>query len=188
MSYPITEEQMEDRIRKTTAENLLEHSSQGHVQQDLWTWAEDCPHTNPEDAEKYEGLDDLVDEWMQRNCAGLSFEDVRKSRDLWDLYTRNRRRAEDNIPLYVQYRVELTAYEAIHSGWVCMDENSYMGTCCLGCTEGDEDSGYEPGSCRRQESAREAQEEFFSLFTADWFEVLARHPEEEFSRLPVVAA
>lgn len=166
----------EEEIRATTAENLRLSSSSIHRMIDLYTLAEDCPHRNPDDDEKYEGVEDLVTEWMERNCAGLSTNDIYKWRRAgievsYEFVYKNRKRAHANIPLYNEWDRASEAYHAVH-GFVCME--SYMGKVCEECSEGDDDWGYDPAPCFRQWRAKLRQDEFFDLFTEENFDYQAK--------------
>jgi hypothetical protein len=148
---------LDQQIREATADNLRLHSGLEHKPMDLWTMAYDCGHQNPEDAEEYEGVDDLLDEWWKRNFPeSLTYKDG-------ELYYRNRRRGYYAVPEYAAWLQADNAWQDVHGDGVCRD--SYQGTCCAGCTEGDEDFGYEPGDCDRQYLAKEAQNEFWWLFS-----------------------
>lgn len=164
----------DEEIRRATRQNLELHSSSSHKIIDLYSFTEDCPHPNPEQDDKYDGVDELVDEWMERNCAGLSVQDLYKLPRPWpvtyDFIFKNRRRAENNIPLYIEWRQAMLDYEANH-GRVCL--LSPMGTACVICSEGDDD-GYEPSDCYRQSRAREAYEEFWDLFSSENLEYQAK--------------
>ena len=154
---------IESQIREATAENLSNHSSVHHTEMNLYVYVEDCPHSTPETDEKYEGVDDLIDEWVARNCAGLTSTDHRFGHPAWQLWYKQRKRAIANIPLASEYYRLMSEWEDLHDGRVCMA--SPTGSCCRGCTDGDEDFGYEPGGCQRQHFAKEAQEEFWWYFS-----------------------
>lgn len=128
-----------------------------HVTIDLYKMTEDCDHVNPEEDERFEGVDDLIDEWMQRNCAGLNSSD-------WSLYYKNYQRAVVNIPLVLEYEKAMREWDDTHSN-VCLA--SPMGTACGGCNEDtDADFGIKPGGCSLAEKAREEWDSFWELVSA----------------------
>lgn len=150
---------LEEQIADATRANAEEWSRHGHTTMQLYMLADDCPHTNPEDDERFDGVDDLVDEWLER----LGFTRA----DMWTrLWTLNRHRALTVIPIASEYERAQREYETNHSR-VCLLEP--MGTACSDpdCHEGDEDYGIEPGGCRLQDRAREAWEEFWWSVGAD---------------------
>jgi hypothetical protein len=149
---------LEEQIEEATATNLKAHSGSFHKPMDLWTMATDCGHSNPEGLDKYEGVEDLLDDWVKRNLLGLDYRDG-------DLYWKNRRRGEAVIPLYAEWSKAQGEWDAVHGSGVCHDQ--YQGTCCVECAEGDEDSGYETSPCWRQEHAREAMDEFWYQVSSD---------------------
>lgn len=160
---------VEEQIAEATAENLRLSSSSIHTVKPLYLYSEYCPHTNPEEDPKYDGLDDLLDEWMARNCAGLS------SKDGITLWWKNTQRGYTAIPLYVEFNRVMSEYEDAHSGNVCLE--SPMGSCCEACTEGDEDFGFEPEACRRQEYARERWNDLWDRVSPEGLEDLRRDRE-----------
>lgn len=162
---------VEEQIAEATSRNLELSSSVPHTSKQLYMFAEDCGHEYPDANPKFDGLDDLVDAWMDRNCGGLN------RRDSIELYWRNISRAHANIPLYIEYKAAGDEYGDLHSGNVCLDEP--MGSCCTECTEGDDDSGYEPEGCRRQEYARDRWDEFWDSVSTDASEYRARKAENE---------
>jgi hypothetical protein len=156
---------LEEQIAEATADNLRYSSGLDHQPMDLWTWAQDCGHENPDDLldeDRYADVETLIDAWMARNCAGLTSWNGSKDWEMHGhLYYRNRQRAVANIPLAFEYYQKLEAYEELHVGAVCKHPDSYMGTTCRACTDGDDDFGYEPSGCRRQENAKENQDMFW---------------------------
>jgi hypothetical protein len=150
---------LDEQIAEATAENLKAHSGLEHKPMNLWTRNEDCGHPNPDEDEKYDGVDDLLDEWWKRNFpASLTYKDG-------DLYYRNRRRGYGVVPEYAAWRKALADWQAVHDGGVCLDQ--YQGTCCIGCDNGDDDFGHEAGECYRSYRAREAQADFWWLFSPE---------------------
>jgi len=149
---------LEEQIAEATAANLAAHSGFEHEPMNLWTWVEDCPHKNPEEDSRFEGVDDLLDAKMAELYPGLTYRD---GKGYWD----RRNHCMSLIPLYVEFHEAMEKWEPDHDGNVCL--LSPMGSTCKGdgCMEGDEDSGYEPSPCRRQERAKEAQWEFWDMFT-----------------------
>lgn len=148
----------EEQLRKIFAALRAEWSQAEHKTIQLYRMAEDCDHKNPEMDERFEGVDDLVDEWMDRNCAGLRSSD-------WTLYYKNRARAAASVPLVGEYDRAMEEWEDLHSGSVCL--GSPMGTACGGCADVDSDFGVEEGGCELQMRAREAWDEFWGLVEAD---------------------
>lgn len=146
---------------------------------ELFTFTDDCPHSNPEDDDTYESVDDFVDDWMLRNCSiepgWPSYpRECRESAEYAAysvqnaLYWRNRERAIAVIPLVYEYYRRLQDFEDDHSGNVCL--KSPQGSVCRGCLEDDEldpdgDDGFEPGPCWRSSRAKERQSDFWHLFS-----------------------
>lgn len=157
--YPVTYwGTVEEQIAEATAENARATSSRNHKQMQLYTYTEDCEHSNPEDDEKYAGVDDLVDEWMARNCPGLERrpgDDI----DIHSLIWKNKKRAYAVIPLANEWWRAQNAYDDGHAADVCL--GNPMGTCCTACTEGDDDFGYEPGACSLATNLREEYDAFW---------------------------
>lgn len=149
---------IEEQIAEATLENARATSRADHRMIPLYTWSEDCGHDNPEDAERFDGVDDLLDEWMRRNAPSLTYRDG-------DLYWKNRARAHVSVPLYVEWRVAQAEYDKGHNGPVCL--LSPMGQCCEACTDGDDDSGYEPGECRLPERIRDEYDQFWWRVSPD---------------------
>ena len=160
--YPVTLwGSLEEQIREATARNLEEHSNAKHVMSPLWLMADDCEHVNPDEDERFADVDDLIAAWMDRNCPGLrgAYRGVE-----WDLYYKNTRRAYAVIPLAAEYQRKKDEYDDGHNR-VCYDNP--MGDYCEACTEGDDDSGYEPARCRRRDEAQEQYSEFWWRFSAE---------------------
>lgn len=156
--YPVTYwGTLEEQIAEATLANAHAVSSADHKMISLYTTQEDCPHTNPEDDEKYDGVDDLIDAWMARNCPGLKWEP-------WDdisihpLIWKNQERAYAVIPLANEWRRAQDVFDDTHNG-VCLDD--YQGQCCTECSEFDPDYGSEPGACRLSETIREQYGDFW---------------------------
>jgi hypothetical protein len=160
---------LDEQIAEATALNLRAHSSIDHKMIPLYTMAEDCPHLNPEHDERFDLVDDLVDEWMARNCPSLDRNSA--STVEWKLYYLNRQRAAV-IPIVAEYWAADEWYHENHSS-VCLE--SYMGDCCERCADFDPDFGAEPMACRRQDDAREAQADFWDRFSPEGVESLARY-------------
>lgn len=156
--YPVTYwGTIEEQIAEATAANARAVSTADHKPMSLYTRQEDCPHTNPEDDDRYSDVDDLVDEWMARNCPGLTWargDAFEVDRLIW----KNKERAYAVVSLANEWRRAQDAYDDRHNG-VCLDQ--YMGTCCTECTDGDEDWGHEPDSCRLAERIREQYDTFW---------------------------
>lgn len=148
---------LDEQIADATQQNLENHSGSRHKPMELWTMADDCGHTNPEDDDKYDGVDDLLDAWCARNIPGLSYTDG-------NLYWINRKRGEQIIPEYAAFSQAMAEYEGNHNTVCYLNP---QGTCCTGCTDGDDDYGYEPGSCYRQDDARAKQADFWDRFSPE---------------------
>lgn len=147
----------EEQLRQLFRSLRAEWSQAEHSTTQLYTLTEDCAHRNPEEDERFEGVDDLVEEWMDRNCAGLRPSD-------WNLYYKNRARAAACIPLVGEYDRAMSEWEDLHSGSVCL--GTPQGTACAGCADMDSDFGVEEGGCELQTRAREAWDEFWALVEA----------------------
>ena len=157
--YPVTRwGTLDEQIAEATQHNASTTSRRGHDTLPLYTYSDHCPHSNPEDDDRYRDVDDLLDEWMRRNTPGLTWRDGA-------LYSKNRQRGEHTVPLYVEWRQAQDAYDDVHPGRICLD--SPVGTCCQGCAEGDEDWGFAVGSCRLPEHVREAYDEFWWRVSPD---------------------
>lgn len=158
--YPVTYwGTLEEQLADATAENLKAHSSVGHHDAQLYSFVDDCPHSNPEEAEKYEGVDDELDAWRERNLAGLTWKDG-------SLYYKNEKRARGVIPLLAEYEKAHETWENCHTGSICL--LMPMGTYCPGCDEYADDmaadDGIDPYDCRRQDDAKEAQDQFWQEY------------------------
>lgn len=150
----------EEQLQRVFTTLRHQWSQSTHTSVELYTRTEDCAHTNPEEDERFDGVDDLIDEWMERNCAGL------KISDNWMLHFRNRHRVALVVPLVGEYERAMRDWEDNHSGEVCLA--SPMGSMCGGCNEDyDADFGLEPGGCDMPEQAREAWDEFWYRVSAD---------------------
>lgn len=162
--YPVTYwGTIDEQIAEATKANLEQWTCKGHDQVQLYTFTDNCPHTNPEDDEKYEGVDDLLDAWKERNLFGLTWRDG-------DLYHKNVKRGEQIIPEYAAWAKAQDEWEDGHSSDVCL--LSPDGVCCASC-EADSleyGEGTEPGPCSLPYRAREAWDEFWSEFTVEAFE------------------
>lgn len=150
----------EEQLNEVFNELRSRWSQLHHVPMQLYSLMEDCPHQNPEGDERFDGVDDLVDEWMQRNCPGLTSAD-------WMLYYKNAQRARLTIPLVAEYDRAMSEYEDLHSGNICL--GSPMGHACQGCTEeeGESDFGIEPGGCLLPERARQEWDDFWASLDPD---------------------
>lgn len=159
--YPVTYwGSVEEQIAEATAENARATSSRDHRMMQLYTFQGDCDHTNPEDDDKYDGVDDLVDEWMARNCPGLEW----ARGDTIGIHTliwKNKERAYAVIPLVNEWRRAQETYDDTHNG-VCLE--SPAGECCVECSDGDDD-GHEPGSCYLPDRIREQYDDFWWRFS-----------------------
>lgn len=147
---------IEEQVKEAQAKNREFMFSGTHEEMKLYTMAEDCPHSNPDEDEKFDGVDDLIDAWMERNCPGLQ-----ESRD-YTLKWKNRERAIAVIPLAAEHERASHEYHDTHNT-VCLE--GYMGTCCLACTEGGDDWGYEPEPCRLGDKLRDQNEEFYDAIS-----------------------
>lgn len=156
---------LEEQIREATAENLKAHTGSSHTPMKLWTYAYDCAHEDPEAAGEFDGVDDLLRAWEEKNLFGLTHKDS-------DLYYKNHARHRYAIPEYAAYYAAKDEYDSAHDSSVCL--LSPQGTCCKGCTDGDDDFGYEAGDCYRKDRAKEDQDEFYYLFSIENFQDMAR--------------
>lgn len=150
---------VEEQIAEATRVNAEQWSRRGHRLMPLYAMEGDCPHTDPEDDERFDGVDDLVDAWAAR----LGLGDTPGSRATsggWALWWKNRARAYAVIPLAAEYELAAIEYSANHNR-VCLLEP--MGEACSDpdCHDGDEDYGIEPGVCRLPDRARDAWDEFW---------------------------
>lgn len=167
--YPVTYwGSLEEQIAEATRENARAASRHDHKTITLYSLAEDCEHENPEEAARFDGIDDLVDAWMERNTPGLTWRDG-------PLYYKNRRRAEASIPLYAEWRAADTAYFADH-GLVCLLSPT-GDVACTGC-EGEHEDSYEGGGCGLAERVRETYEDFWWRVSPDGREDRARQDAE----------
>lgn len=156
---------IEEQIADATRANAEQWSRRGHDTMQLFMMEDDCPHTNPDEDDRYDGVDDLIDEWL----ASIGLSGIRwTSRDDTErqLYWKNRQRAGTVIPLVGEWWRAEEEYGANHNR-VCL--LNPMGTACSDpdCHEGDDDFGIESGGCRLQERAREAWDEFWWSVGAD---------------------
>ena len=145
---------LDEQIAEATAANLVSSSKTRHKSIDLFTWADDCPHRNPDTDDGFDGVDDLIDEAM-----AAAHPAHRMTPTEW--FT-ERKTIAATVALSVEYDRAIAEYEGSHGGGVCLV--SPMGSACAGCTDGDDDHGYEAGPCTRQERARERQREFWWEF------------------------
>lgn len=177
-----------EQVAEATLKNAQSMDASTHVDEPLFTMLSDCGHTNPEDDEKFDGVDDLIDDWLLRNCrmdgswpewigtretAGAEAYDRREAHI--SLIGKNRERAEHAIPLAAEWRRAQDWFDDNHSGTVCLA--SPAGSYCVGCADShdqDPDYGIEPFACRRQADARDRRNEFWDHFTADSLERAAR--------------
>jgi hypothetical protein len=168
--YPITYwGDVDEQIAEATLENAKATTRLSHVPMPLYAYAENCEHSNPEDADRYRDVDDLVDEWMRRNTPCLTWRDGA-------LYYKNRARGEASVPLFVEWRAAQDAYDDVHQSGVCLD--SPQGTCCTACTEGDDDYGYEAGACALPQQVRNAYDDFWWRVSPDAIADRARQEAE----------
>lgn len=155
-----TPEQPDEEIAAVLAELRERHSSAGHRMEELYTFTEDCEHINPDDDPAYDGVDDLVDAWIEQHLFGLTYADGR-------LYWRNRDRAYGVIPLAAALDRAEREFGDQHNR-VCLA--SPMGEHCATCDEldgeGGEDFGFDPSGCRRTARAREEREEFWAVYAS----------------------
>lgn len=158
---------VEEQIAEATAANARTTSRHDHRIIQLYRLAEDCDHENPEQADRYAGLDDVLDAWMQRNTPGLTWRDG-------DLYEKNRRRAEVSVPLYLEWQAADTAYFADH-GFVCL--LTPLGTACVGC-QGEQEEHYEDTGCDLADRLREEHDEFWWRVSPEGREERARQDAE----------
>lgn len=177
---------VEEQVAEATAFALRDSSSDGHKPEQLYTWASDCGHSDPEEDEKYDGVDDLVDAWLVRNCGiepdwpsypvqGVQSPEYAAYTAQRDLRFKQVRRAEVTIPLVAEYNRAKARYDEDHEGDVCYATPS--GTACKGCYvahEVDPDYGIEPFDCARRQRAKERRDDFWWLFSPEGAEHRAR--------------
>ncbi|TDP92366.1 hypothetical protein EDF62_1572 [Leucobacter luti] len=176
------------QVAEATEAISRELSAARHTSMQLYSMSEHCGHTNPEDDEKYDGVDDLIDDWLQRNCMmepgwpawegslstlGAARYAIQNARGR--LRSRNYDRAVAVIPLANEWRRAQDWYDDNHSWNVCLA--SPQGTACAGCLDDedvDPDYGIESGACSRAELAFERRNEFWDRFTEDSLRLMAK--------------
>ncbi|WP_136057284.1 hypothetical protein [Microbacterium sp. K24] len=156
---------LEEQIAEATAANARSTSSHDHRMQSLYTYVEDCGHLNPEDDERFEHVEDLIEAWVSHNLPMLAWQRG-DEHVIHTLRFKNRQRAYGVIPIAAEWHRAQEDYDDQHVGTVCLA--SPMGECCTECTEGDEDFGYEPEGCRLAERVREEYDDFWDRASADW--------------------
>ena len=155
---------LERQIRAATRENLERHSSVPHKDMQLYDRTEDgCQRRNPdqEDGLPWDDLDDYIaadfDRLNPEHAALLA--NYRRSYD--ERRPAYEAKREHRATFLQAQLLDLmqALYDDEHTGDICL--HSPQGTCCVVCTDGDEDFGYEPGACSRREDAIESYAEFW---------------------------
>lgn len=177
--YPVTYwGTVEEQVQEATSAIARDLSADRHEPMDLFSFTDDCDHVNPEEDERFDEVEELVSEWLKRNCLmGADYPVFDRSVPFerrqvqHGLRYKNERRAYAVIPLANAWERAQGEYDDTHAGAVCLD--SPMGSACRGCLEdeGEDpdggDFGIEPCGCVRQERARERQGEFWRLVSAE---------------------
>jgi hypothetical protein len=152
---------LEAWLQEATLDNARRWSKAGHAdaQVMLSLFTDDCPHRNPENDPKYDGV-----EFFQGRVTDAKWNyDPRFRRRPADPYTLAFMEAAAAAhPLVAEFEAAMSEWEDAHGGLVC--ELSPQGTICRTCAEAhdewDED-GMEPSGCRLHDDVVEAYADFW---------------------------
>lgn len=186
--FPVTSwGSVEEQVQEATAAAAQLLAGSRHQPMELFSFIDDCGHQNPEEDERFDDVEDLVADWLERNCLmGVKYPNFDASIPhqqrmvMHDLKYRNSRRAYAVIPLANEWERAQADYDDTHAGQVCLA--SPQGSVCRGCIEDedgdpdDSENGFEPSGCVRHIRARERQGEFWWLFSAERAQARAHHP------------
>lgn len=127
---------------------------------ELYLSIHDCPHVDPYEDERFDATEDLIDEWLARNCLmepdwpfetpGLTWDERQVRRTL---RFKNSQHTYAVVPLAGERHRAQVEYDLLHVDYC---EASPIGTACLGCLEDkgidpyDPDPPIEPGPCSRR--------------------------------------
>lgn len=166
--YPSIEQQ----VKEAQAHNREFYSSSSHNPVQLYTFEEDCGHTQPLDDEKYADIDDLRDEWLE--SLGLTMKNPYERASTmywayWDLWNRNARRFSTVNPLAYEFDEAQGEWEDSHSGNVCLLSPSGEKACSY-CNADDLDygEGVSEPYCRLNADLKEAEDEFWWRASNEW--------------------
>lgn len=168
--WPSIARQVED----AQAFNRARYSSQSHKSVQLYTMAEYCKHVDPGYLDKYEGVGDLEDEFLDRIGLGhknpYKYEDGEVYHTWYSLKFKNLDRARSVIPLVGEFHRDMEEYEDNHSSGICI--NDPQDFACAYCDEDSLDYGEEvsdPG-CDLHYVLTEEQERFWDGTTEEFQE------------------
>lgn len=159
---------LERELQEATRENQRRWSRQAHESMDLWTMQDYCEHTNPEDDEQY----DNVEEFDRRVSRHEKWSSTERKLVVTNEYAHAfAAAARDQSTVYQDWAKAQQAFDDAHDGRICMSDP--QGSVCKTCAdiheEGDDDFGYEPYGCCIEDDAREAYNDFWTANgDADW--------------------
>lgn len=154
------EDEFEAWLQEATLANAQRWSQAAHAEAQvmLSLFTEDCPHPNPENDPKYDGV-----EFFQRRVTDARYNyDRRYQRRPANPYTVAFMTAAAAVhPIVAEFEQAMTDWDANH-GVTC--QLSEMGTICRTCAEAHDewdDDGMEPSGCRLKDDAVEAYGDFW---------------------------
>lgn len=161
---------IEEQVKLAQKHNREKYAKKNHSPVQLYMFQSDCEHSDPEEDEKFDGVNDLEDEWVER--LGLTTENPYKigSTEYWsyyDLLSKNRQRARSVIPLVAEYYRAQEEFDEQHSGQICL-----LSPMEVGCEYCDEDEleygeGVTSPGCSLEADLREEYEEFWYGVSAE---------------------
>ena len=159
-TWGTVEEQVEE------AQDWLRKNKSSHYHKTVQAYYTDCEHENPDDAEKYFDVDDLVDDWLKANCNFDGREKFAKfGTPTWTMYYANWKRAIQVVPLAAEYYRTQAEYEDTHNGELCLDKPA--GEFCEGCQDDPYFEMVELGECFRRDTVVSEYEEFWAMFSEE---------------------
>ena len=172
---PVLHPSVEEQVKSAQEHNRERYFSGSHEHVQLYMLEDDCEHTDPEYLDKYLGVDELLDEWMQQNHPEYAGHNPHKfewydhskpaspyqkwNDEKWVL----RKEGIQAIPLYAEFDAAMAEYQEKHNG-VCLLEP--METCCKYCNEEELEygEGVSENHCDYGRKDTWEVEEFWCLF------------------------
>jgi len=137
---------LDQRIKVATNNNGHQHSALGHEMFALYRYADECPHADPDEEERFEAYLEVLD-----TVEG----------EPYDTWMARRNALAATLTEHADYLMAEDVWDNVHGGYSQICHDMPDGFACRECTEGDEDSGYEDQGCSRMENAKEAFAEFW---------------------------
>lgn len=175
---------IERQVKEAQAENREKYAQSSHKPVQLYTMLGDCEHEDPDDMDKFDGVEDLEDEFLDR--IGLGHENPYSSPGEYEMYwawvrlkMKNLKRAAAVIPLVAEYNKASDEYQDTHGSGVCLEDPQDLA--CSYCDQDALDYGdgvSDPG-CDLNYEVTEAWENFWDAVSPEGYEYIQRRHREQ---------